>query len=111
METLKEKVRMLTQKRRTNALKCLKVVRKYEQLLDIRVKDTVFRFWDRIRREEGAIQTTHQTQMMASIDNNNEEECGLAGGCSPQLSPSFNLIHDTTYTAQNDCSIMSVSNI
>jgi hypothetical protein len=42
---------MINEKRQRNAMKCLAVVNKYEKILGIRVKDTVFRFWDKMRRE------------------------------------------------------------
>lgn len=58
METLRKKVQGINEKRQRNALKCLQVVNKYEKLLGIRVKDTVFRFWDRMRRE-GISNTNH----------------------------------------------------
>jgi hypothetical protein len=49
----------MNEKRQRNALKCIQVVNKYEKLLGIRVKDTVFRFWDRLRRE--GISNTNQS--------------------------------------------------
>ena len=51
LETLRKKVQVMNEKRQRNALKCLQVIKKYEKLLGIRVKDTVFRFWERMRRE------------------------------------------------------------
>lgn len=66
------------------------MVAKYEKLLGIRVKDTVFRFWDRLRKEGVS---TH----LASADCEN----GV-------FSPTFNggmLLHDNSY------SMSSISNL
>jgi hypothetical protein len=51
LQKLKVKVRALHEKRQRNALKCMQIVNKYEKLLGIRVKDTVFRFWEKLRKE------------------------------------------------------------
>lgn len=100
LRDLKKKVQKMNEQRQRNAVKCIQVVTKYEKLLGIRVKDTVFRFWDKIRREGGNL-ITSQSQMMTE---NNEEV---------SLSPTFNrggdadqsiLIHDTT-----SCNMSSIS--
>ena len=38
--------------RRANGKKCLIVMAKYEKLLGLRVKDTVFRFWQKFKKSE-----------------------------------------------------------
>ena len=97
MQNLKVKVRQLNERRQRNALKCLQVVTKYEKLLGIRVKDTVFRFWDRLRKE-GISVNSH----LVSADCDHS-----AGGL---FSPTFNggqsvMLHENSY------SMSSISNL
>ncbi len=55
LKELKLRVQKINEQRQRNAVRCLKVVQKYDKLIGIRVKDTVFRFWDRIRKEGGSL--------------------------------------------------------
>ena len=94
MKTLRNKVQAMNEKRQRNALKCIQVVNKYEKLLGIRVKDTVFRFWDRLRRE--GISNTNQSQI-------NEGDGSL-------FSPTFNGLGGNSIVV-HDTSMSSISNI
>ncbi len=58
MATLRKKVQQINERRQRNAVKCVQIVNKYQKLLGIRVKDTVFRFWERLRSE--GVSITHQ---------------------------------------------------
>jgi hypothetical protein len=58
MATLRKKVQQINERRQRNAVKCVQIVNKYQKLLGIRVKDTVFRFWERLRSE--GVSINHQ---------------------------------------------------
>lgn len=49
---LKQKIKYLNDKRQKNAQKCMQIVSKYDKLLSIRVKDTVFRFWEQFKKHD-----------------------------------------------------------
>lgn len=63
MTTLRKKVQQINEMRQRNAVKCVQIVNKYQKLLGIRVKDTVFRFWERLRCE--GVSISHQQQQLS----------------------------------------------
>jgi hypothetical protein len=71
-------VRVLGEQRHRNALKCLQVVSKYEKLLGIRIKDTVFKYWEKVRREGGQTLCGN----MSASDLGDVSAHGLTPSCS-----------------------------
>ncbi|CDW76403.1 UNKNOWN [Stylonychia lemnae] len=51
---LREKIKIINEKRQKNASKCLSIINKYDKLLSIRVKDTAFRYWDQFKRSDAS---------------------------------------------------------
>ena len=51
-EKLKAKIKVVTEQRQKNAKKCLAIFNKYDKLLSIRVKDTVFKFWEQVKKQD-----------------------------------------------------------
>lgn len=101
MQSLKNKVKELNSSRQRNALRCLQVVNKYEKLLGIRVKDTVFKFWDRLRKEG----ITNQSNLhISSTDQEMLPNTGI-------LSPTFNGAGGASMLHDHSCSLSSISNI
>lgn len=83
LTTLRSKVKALNEQRHRNALRCLQVVGKYEKLLGIRIKDTVFKYWEKVRREGSAAPTTLSANMSASeIGDTSAHGVSLTQSCS-----------------------------
>jgi hypothetical protein len=67
MATLRKRVQQINERRQRNAVKCVQIVNKYQKLLGIRVKDTVFRFWERLRSEGVSINHQQSSEERVSL--------------------------------------------
>eukprot|EP00347_Sterkiella_histriomuscorum_P006294 403353320 len=99
---LRQKIKYLTEKRQKNGQKCVQILTKYDKLLKIRVKDTVFKFWEQFKKQDFS-EITHfgpkGDSQNSSFDVNNFQSQILNSRQAPQhtnpnLYSTFNLVQD-----------------